>query len=146
MSKDLESENKKVINTFIEGLNIDEDFAQVLADSGFSTLEEIAYVPLEVFDNIEGMDQEIASQIQENAKKSLQDKASKERDSAVAELSSLEGIDKELAEKLYSKNVKSAEALAELATDDLDDIEGLDADKAGKIIMAARQKCWFSAE
>lgn len=143
MENSLKQEEDKVIKDFVEGLNIDEEFAEALADSGFTNLEEIAYVPIEEFLTIDGIDEETAKTLQQNAKETLAKREESQSHEVIATLSKLDGIDNELASKLFAHGVKSAEDLAELATDDLTDIEGLDEQKAGDIIMAARNECWF---
>ena len=139
----LQKEQGALLADFVEGLNIDEDFAQTLIDYGFTNLEEIAYVVPDELLQIEGLDMDMVEALQNNAKHSLEKRAELENQKALEVLTSLEGIDNDLAQKLIEHDIKSADALAELATDDLVDIEGLDEATAGKIIMAARNECWF---
>lgn len=143
MKDTLQKEQGALLTDFIEGLNIDEDFAQTLIDYGFTNLEEIAYVVPDELLQIEGLDLDMVKILQDNARRSLEARAELEQQSAIAELTTLKGIDESLAQKLYEHDIKSADALAELAIDDLMDIEGLDEATAGEIIMAARNKCWF---
>ena len=88
-------------------------------------------------------DEETAATLQEIARKAVDDKEKSERNQALSQLTALDGIDEALANKLIDHGIKTADDLAEQATDDITDIEGLDAKKAGEIIMAARNECWF---
>ena len=145
--KDLESniqaEVGKIINQFVELLNVDEEFATALADAGFTTIDEVAYVDPSELLEIDGMDEETAATLQEIARKAVDDKEKSERNQALSQLTALDGIDEALANKLIDHGIKTADDLAEQATDDITDIEGLDAKKAGEMIMAARNECWF---
>ena len=144
MEADLQEEMGKTVKLFMDALNIDEEFATVLADSGFASLDEIAYVPPEEFDFIEGLDPEIIEQLQENARNAIDAQEQKSMQDNIAKLCELEGIDEALAKQLIARGINDPEALAEQAVDDLEGIEGLDNEKAGAIIMAARNKCWFN--
>ena len=146
LESSIQQEVGKVVKLFEDSLNVDEEFATALSDAGFTTLEEVAYVEPEELLAIDGMDEETASQLQEIARKVVESKENAETAEAIAQLSSLDGIDKELAAKLVAHGIKSGEDLADQATDDLTDIEGLDEKKAGEIIMAARNEYWFKEE
>lgn len=143
MNTSLQEEHGRIVDFFTQQLSIDEEFAGALYDAGFTTLEEIAYVPVEEFMNIEGMDEELAHALQENARQALEARFATENQAGVAELSTLPSVDRELALKLVARDIKSIEVLAEQATDDISDIEGLDEELAGRIIMDARNECWF---
>ncbi len=143
LEEGLKAENSKILNVFMDGLNVDEEFAQALSDAGFSSLEEVAYVPTEELTAIEGLDEETAKQLQQNALASVEKKAQEKQEAGLEELTKLEGIDRVLAARLVAKGIKSGEELADQAIDDLTDIEGLDEKKAGEIIMAARNEYWF---
>lgn len=146
LESSIQQEVGKVVKLFEDSLNVDEEFATALSDAGFTTLEEVAYVEPEELLAIDGMDEETATQLQEVARKAVENKENAETAEAIAQLSSLDGIDKELAAKLVAHGIKSGEDLADQATDDLTDIEGLDEKKAGEIIMAARNEYWFKEE
>ena len=146
LESSIQQEVGKVVKLFEDSLNVDEEFATALSDAGFTTLEEVAYVEPEELLAIDGMDEETASQLQEIARKVVESKENAETAEAIAQLSSLDGIDKELAVKLVAHGIKSGEDLADQATDDLTDIEGLDEKKAGEIIMVARNEYWFKEE
>lgn len=146
-----EEENAKVIGVFVDGLEIDEEFATVLVDEGFTTLEEIAYVPVAELLEIDGLDEDTVEELRERAKAALTTKAlaneesleSSEPDDALLNLA---GMERHVAYVLASRGIADLEALAEQGTDDISDIEELDETKAGELIMAARNIVWFSEE
>jgi N utilization substance protein A len=151
MNEKHQAENDKVLTLFTENLDIDEDFASVLVDEGFTSLEEIAYVPVAELLEIDGFDEDLVEELRERAKAALTTKAlaSEEKlDGAepAEDLLNLEGLDKHLAYVLASKGVITLEDLAEQGVDDILDIEELDETKAGELIMAARNICWFNEE
>ncbi|WP_296247930.1 transcription termination factor NusA [Pseudomonas sp. UBA4194] len=142
-----QAETGDILRNFIDELEVDEELAQVLVDEGFTSLEEIAYVPLEEMLNIDGFDEDIVNELRARAKDRLLTKAiateEKLADAHPAEdLLSLEGMDKDLAMELAVRGVVTREDLAEQSIDDLLDIDGIDQDRAGKLIMAARAH-WF---
>ncbi|MDE1164498.1 MAG: transcription termination factor NusA [Pseudomonas sp.] len=142
-----QAETGDILRNFIDELEVDEELAQVLVDEGFTSLEEIAYVPLEEMLNIDGFDEDIVNELRARAKDRLLTKAiateEKLADAHPAEdLLSLEGMDKDLAMELAVRGVITREDLAEQSIDDLLDIDGIDEDRAGKLIMAARAH-WF---
>ncbi|TWR95432.1 transcription termination factor NusA [Pseudomonas saxonica] len=142
-----QAETGDILRNFIEELEVDEDLAQVLVDEGFTSLEEIAYVPVEEMLNIDGFDEDTVNELRARAKDRLLTKAiateEKLADAHPAEdLLSLEGMDKDLAMELAVRGVITREDLAEQSIDDLLDIDGIDSDRAGKLIMAARAH-WF---
>lgn len=144
-----EQESGAVIERFIKALDVDEDVAFVLVEEGFTTLEEIAYVPLEEMMGIEGFDQDIAEELRARAKDALltQAIASEEvLDSAepAEDLLTMEGMDRHLAFVLASHGIVTMEDLAEQAVEDLLDVEGMDEARAAELIMTAR-KPWFEA-
>ncbi len=143
LEEGLQAENNKILKVFTEGLNVDDEFAQALSDAGFSSLEEVAYVPLEELTAIEGLDEETAKVLQDNALKAVDRKAHEQEEAGIKELSSLDGVDEKLAAMLIAHGIKSGEDLADQAVDDLTDLEGVDEKKAGEIIMAARNEYWF---
>lgn len=145
--KDLESnvqaEVGKIVSQFVELLNVDEEFATALADAGFTTIDEVAYVEPSELLAIDGMDEETANTLQQIARDAVENEEKKTQQKILDELVALDGVSLELAQKLVAHGIKSADDLAEQAVDDLTDIEGLDAKTAGEIIMAARNECWF---
>jgi N utilization substance protein A len=142
-----QAETGDILQNFIDELEVDEELAQVLVEEGFTSLEEIAYVPMEEMLSIDGFDEDIVSELRARAKDRLLTKAianeEKLADAHPAEdLLSLEGMDKALAHELAVRGVVNREDLAEQSIDDLLDIDGIDAERAGKLIMAARAH-WF---
>ena len=145
-----ETEASEVIERFMVALDIDEDIAAVLVEEGFTTLEEIAYVPLEEMNNIEGFDEEISEELRARAKDALltQAIASEEQLDAnepAEDLLTMEGMDRHLAFLLASKGIITMEDLAEQGVDDLLDIEDMTAERAAEVIMTARAP-WLAEE
>jgi N utilization substance protein A len=146
-----QAEAHAAIDTFTKYLEIDEDFATVLVEEGFSTLEELAYVPMKELLEIDGLDEDTVEALRDRAKNALTTLALAQEESLgdnkpQEDLLNLEGMDRNLAFKLASRGVSSLEDLAEQGVDDLSDIEGLTNEKAGELIMAARNICWFGGE
>lgn len=151
MNEKHQAENDKVISLFTENLDIDDDFATLLAEEGFATLEEIAYVPAAEMLEIDGMDEDIVETLRERAKEALTTLAlaseeSLENAEPAADLLALDGLERHLAFVLASRGVITLEDLAEQGVDEIADIEELDETKAGELIMAARNICWFNEE
>ncbi|WP_406663767.1 transcription termination factor NusA [Gallaecimonas sp. GXIMD1310] len=143
-----QAEAGKLVQLFIDKLEIDEDFAAMLVDEGFSTLEEIAYVPTAEFLEIDGLNEELVEELRNRAKAALTTAAlateeSLEGAEPAEDLLNLEGLERHLAYTLASKGIRTLEDLAEQGVDDLTDIDELDEAKAGELIMAARNICWF---
>lgn len=145
-----QAETQRVLDLFTKHLAIDEDFASVLVEEGFSSLEEIAYVPMDELLAIDGMDEDIVEELRNRAKAVLTTRALASEESLEAEpdqsLLELEGLDRHLAYVLASHGVITLEDLAEQGIDDLADIEELDEQRAGELIMQARNICWFGDE
>jgi N utilization substance protein A len=133
---------------FMDKLDVDEEVAEVLVVEGFSSIEEIAYVPLSEMLEIEGFDEETINELRARARNVLltQAIASEEKVEGVAEdLASMEGMDAETVRQLAEHNVDTVEALADLAVDDLVEMIGMDEERAKTLIMTARAP-WFAAE
>jgi len=146
-----QAESAKVVNLFVASLEVDEDFAQVLADEGFTSLEEIAYVPASELMDIDGFDEDIVETLRERAKAAISTRALASEEALDGaepseDLLALEGLERHLAFVFASKGVITLEDLAEQGIDDLIDIEELTEEKAGELIMAARNICWFGDE
>ncbi|BCT16070.1 TPA: transcription termination factor NusA [Enterobacter roggenkampii] len=146
-----QAEAHAAIDTFTKYLDIDEDFATVLVEEGFSTLEELAYVPMKELLEIDGLDEPTVEALRERAKNALTTLALAQEESLgdkkpADDLLKLEGLDRAIAFKLAARGVCTLEDLAEQGVDDLADIEGLTDEKAGELIMAARNICWFGDE
>ena len=146
-----QAEAHAAIDTFTKYLDIDEDFATVQVEEGFSTLEELAYVPMKELLEIDGLDEPTVEALRERAKNALTTLALAQEESLgdkkpADDLLNLEGLDRAIAFKLAARGVCTLEDLAEQGVDDLADIEGLTDEKAGELIMAARNICWFGDE
>ncbi len=143
-----QEESSNLIETFQEKLDVDEDVAMVLVEEGFTSIEEVAYVPLEEMAGIEGFDEDIAEELRARAKDALLTMAlaSEEEISEPAEdLLSMDGMDDELARVLAARGIICMEDLAEQAVDELLDIDGIDESRAAELIMTARAP-WFAEE
>ena len=136
------------INNFMKHLDIEEDLAQLLVEEGFTSLEELAYVPVDELLEIEELNEELVEALRNRAKDALTTMAlATSGDKRPAQdLLDLAGMTKELAYQLAQHDVTTLEDLAEQGTDDLADIEGLTSKQAGDFIMAARNICWFANE
>jgi len=137
-----------IIENFMTSLDVDEDVAIVLVEEGFTTLEEVAYVPQEEMIAIEGFDEEIVDELRNRAKSALttMELANEEELENVTpadDLLEMEGMDRRLAFQLAKIGVVTMEDLAEQAVDDLLEVEGLDEERAGQLIMTARAP-WFA--
>lgn len=143
-----QEESSNLIETFQEKLDVDEDVAMVLVEEGFTSIEEVAYVPLEEMAGIEGFDEDIAEELRARAKDALLTMAlaSEEEISEPAEdLLSMDGMDDGLARVLAARGIICMEDLAEQAVDELLDIDGIDESRAAELIMTARAP-WFAEE
>lgn len=137
-----ESEETKA--QFMKELDVEEDVATLLMQGGISSLEEVAYMPVEQLLSIEEFDKEVAEELRRRAKESLLKKelAGESTAKPAADLLELEGMTPDLARLLASKGIITREDLAEQSVDELIDIKGLDSERAAKLIMAARAH-WF---
>ena len=141
-------ESSSVLETFMSALDIDEDVAIVLVEEGFTSIEEVAYVPLEEMSAIEGFDEDIAEELRARAKDALLTQAlAGEEQLANAEpaedLLTMDGMNSDLAKTLAGMGIVTMEDLAEQAVDDLMDIDGMDEETASALIMTARAP-WFA--
>ena len=144
--KKSEEESARIRKLFMEKLDVDEEVADILVQEGFSTLEEVAYVPLNEMLEIESFDEDTVNELRSRARNALltQAIASEEKvEHDIEDLMKLEGMDNETARLLAAKGVGTQEELADLATDDLVEMTGLDAERAKQLIMAARAP-WFA--
>jgi N utilization substance protein A len=138
-------EYASVSQLFIEKLDVDEDVADILVQEGFSTIEEVAYVPIEEMVQIAAFDEDTVSELRSRATAAiLTDAIAKEEKVAepAEDLLSMDGMDADMAKLLASKGVISMEDLAELAADELLDLVKVDEEKAKNLIMTARAP-WF---
>ncbi|MEH6493360.1 transcription termination factor NusA [Halopseudomonas sp.] len=142
-----EAETGDILRNFVDELDVEEEVAQMLVEEGFTTLEEIAYVPMEEMLDIDGFDEDIVNELRARAKDRLLTKAianeeKLEQAQPADDLLNMDGMDRALAFQLASKGILTMEDLAEQSVDDLLDIEGIDEARAGTLIMAARAP-WF---
>lgn len=138
-----EAEQQAILELFINRLDVDEEVAVILVEEGFSTLEEVAYVPREEFLEIEAFDEEIVNELRERARTALLTEAiAKDTPIPADDLLTMSGMDKELAYKLAEMGVRTMEDLAEQSVDELLEIEGMNKDRAAQLIMTAREP-WF---
>ena len=140
-----EEEHSSVRQIFMSKLDVDEEVANILIDEGFSSLEEIAYVPLAEMLEIESFDEETVNELRNRARNVLLTEAivTEEQLETVSEdLLSLDGMDKPLAAKLAQAGVHNRDDLADLAVDELMDMSGLDEERAKNLITRARAH-WF---
>jgi N utilization substance protein A len=144
------SEADKAKKVFMENLDVDEDVAAVLVQEGFSSLDEIAYVPKQELLGVEAFDEDLVDELRNRARDVLLTKAiAQEEKLSMAEpekdLLELSGMDDHTARLLAAAGIKTREELAEQAVDDILSIEGMTEDRAKQLIMTARE-IWFQQE
>lgn len=152
-SKDLkekhQAEEEKTVNAFIQNLKITSELATALVQEGFSILEEIAYVPIHELLSIKSLDENTAQNLKEKAQSILTELAlKKEEKNLIAldkDLIQLSGVNSEIAYQFAERGILTLEDLAEQGIDDISDIQELNNKKAGELIMAARNICWFNS-
>lgn len=141
-----EQESSLICQLFMEKLDVDEEIAEILVQEGFVTLEEVAYVPLNEMLEIESLDEETVNEIRNRARNVLLTDAiaKEEKVEHIAEdLLALEGMDINIVRELASKGINTQADLADLATDDLVEMTGIDIERANQLIMKAREP-WFT--
>jgi N utilization substance protein A len=144
-----ETEARELVQTFMKQLDVDEDVATILVQEGFSTVEEVAYVPQAELMSIEEFDEDIVKELRNRARDVLLTQAiaseeSLDQSMPADDLLLLQGMSPDLALALARRGVRTREDLAEQSVDELSDIEGLAEEEAGKLIMTARAP-WFEA-
>ena len=142
-----QAESGAIVQTFMDALSVEEDVASILVEEGFTTLEEVAYVPLDELLEIDGFYEEIAEELRSRAKDALltQAIASEEKlDHAepAEDLLAMEGMERHLAFVLASRGIVTMEDLAEQSVEELLDVEDMSEEKAAELIMTARAP-WF---
>jgi len=146
--KKQEEESSRVRDLFMQRLDVDEEVANILIQEGFSTLEEIAYVPINELLEIDAFDENTVNELRNRARNALlvQAIASEESIEGVDQnLLQLEGMDNALAAKLAAGGVKTRDDLADLAVDELSEMTGVEEERAKNLIMAARAH-WFAQD
>ena len=145
-----EQETRGLIELFSGQLDVDEEVALILVQEGFASVEEVAYVPASELIQIEEFDEDIVDELRNRARDVLLTQAIAaeekiENAEPAQDLIDLEGVSSALASKLASKGVATREDLAELASDDLLEIEEMDKEEADALIMQARAH-WFEED
>jgi N utilization substance protein A len=143
-----EEESATLRTLFMDKLDVDEEVADILVQEGFTSLEEVAYVPIGEMLEIEAFDENIVNELRSRARDALLVQAirSEEQVEGVEQaLLDLEGMDGELAGKLASAGVRTRDDLADLAVDELMEISGIEEDRAKALIVVARAH-WFEQE
>ena len=143
-----EEEDSRFQQEFINELDIEADLALLLVEEGFTSLEEIAYVPAAEMLEIEGLDEELVTELRRRARDRLLSKAIAQEEQVhlsepAEDLLQLPGMDDALAHQLAAKGIATAEDLAELAVDELEEMVAVGSERAKSLIMAARAP-WFS--
>jgi len=142
-----DEEGTAVRKIFMQRLDVDEEVANILIQEGFTTLEEVAYVPLNEMLEIESFDEDTVNELRSRARNALlvEAIASEEHvENVASDLLTLDGMDNETARVLAAKGVTTQGELADLAVDDLVELTGIDAERAKQLIMTARAP-WFAA-
>ena len=145
-----DEENQKLLAEFKEKLDVDEEVAGILVAEGFSTIEEVAYVPEAELNSIEEFDADIVNELRNRARDYLltqaimQEEVLEDRQPA-EDLLQMEGMDEDTAIQLASRGICNMEELAEQSVDELMEIDGMDEKHASALIMKAREP-WFAAE
>ena len=143
-----ETERQTLRETFMQKLDVDAEVADILIEEGFSTLEEVAYVPVAEMLEIEAFDEETVNELRNRARNALLTAAiaqEEKLETTAQDLLDLEGMDRDLAVKLADAKVFTRDDLADLGVDELVEIAGLDESRAKDLIMKARAH-WFASE
>ena len=141
---------RELIELFSKQLDVDEEIGLILVQEGFSTIEEVAYVPASELVEIEEFDEEIVDELRNRARDMLLTQAIVQEEKIdeaepAEDLLSMEGMEQDLAYQLAARGIKTMEDLAEQSVDDLMEIEDMDEERAGQLIMTARAP-WFADE
>ena len=143
-----DAETGRLRALFIDKLDVDEEVADILIGEGFTSLEEVAYVPINEMLEIESFDEDTVNELRSRARNALLTEAIVREESVenVEEaLLNLEGMDTEVASKLAQHGVTTRDALGDLATDELTEMTGISDERAVDLIMKARAH-WFEPE
>lgn len=144
-----EAETESLVRMFMQSLDVDEEVASILVQEGFSTIEEVAYVPQQEMLQIEEFDEGVVEELRSRAADVLVTRAIASEEEAegggAASLMDLEGMTEALAGELGAHGIHTVDDLAEYAVDELQEQVDIDAELAGRLIMAARAS-WFAEE
>lgn len=140
-------ENQRISTLFIEQLDIDAEVADILIDEGFSSVEEIAYVPIEELVSIDGFDEDLVNELRSRARNALLVQAieAEEKLEEASDLRQFDLLTTEMITALFDKGIKTRDDLADLATDELVEYTGLAQEEAADLISQARAH-WFEDE
>ena len=137
------AEKNRLVSSFGDILNIDSDFAQALIDARFDTIELVAFSdPKVIMQDVDGLDDELVAELQKVARDALKNVSTPSGKQVDAALINLDGVDNATVRALAAKEIATLDDLAECATDDLLDIPGFDKEKAGSLIIKARNIAW----
>jgi N utilization substance protein A len=143
-----QTERQKILEVFMAKLDVDQEVAEILVDEGFSSLEEVAYVPVNELLEIEALDEDTVNELRTRARNALLTEAivtEEKLGTTAQDLLGLEGMDHDLAAKLADSGILTRDDLAELAVDELVEISQIGEQAASALIMSARAH-WFEAE
>merc|ERR1711964_778070 len=145
-----EQEIDSLVDSFVHHLGVDDEVARLLVEEGFTTLEEVAYVPLEEMLEIEEFDEDLVEELRARAKDELLTMAIASEEALdgaqpAEDLLEMDGMERHLAFILASRGIVTMEDLAEQSVDDLVDIEELDEARAAALIMTVRAP-WFEVD
>lgn len=148
MQTKADKESAGHVKLFIDALDVDDELASVLVSEGFTTVEEVAYVPLSEMLDIEGFDEDLVNALRDRAKdylltKAIEREEKKETLHPSEDLLALDGMNEDLALALAERGVNTQELLAELGVDELLEMVDVTEDQASALIMAARAP-WFA--
>jgi N utilization substance protein A len=140
------TESESVRALFVDKLDVDEEVADILIGEGFTSLEEVAYVPLNEMLEIEGFDEDTVHELRTRAKDALltmEIKKEEQVNTVSQDLRDLDGLSAELIAKLAAGGIHTRDDLADLAVDELTEMSGIDDEQAKSLIMKAREH-WFT--
>ena len=143
-----QTERQKILEVFMAKLDVDQEVAEILVDEGFSSLEEVAYVPVNELLEIEALDEDTVNELRTRARNALLTEAivtEEKLGTTAQDLLDLEGMDHDLAAKLADSGIFTRDDLAELAVDELVEVSQIGEQAASALIMSARAH-WFEAE
>ena len=141
-----EAEDKALRELFVNNLSVDEAVAEVLVQEGFTSLEEVAYVPVQEMLEIDGFDEDTVNELRNRARDAILTLAiasEEQLEHMDEDLKNLDGVDQEMLHDLANEGIKTRDDLAELSVDELIEITGIDEETAKKVVMAARAH-WFN--
>ena len=142
------TERGTVRELFMHKLDVDEEVADILIDEGFTSVEEVAYVPINEMLEIEAFDEDTVNELRNRARNVLLTEAiatEEKIENTAEDLLGLEGMDRDLAARLADNGIRSRDELAELAVDELVEATGIDEERARELILKARAH-WFENE